>query len=66
MTNTDPGTTTLMGETADAASVPDAPLFPVTKIDAESGSLKQGGPVVTIAEMDAATAAEANHRHLRE
>ena len=38
-----------------------APAFPETAIDAVFGSLRQGGPALSLAEMDAAVASEAKH-----
>jgi len=60
-----PGTALVVQETEDGVLLTAQPLFTPRRPDEVFGFLKYDGPPKTIAEMDAAIAAEAKRRHAR-
>lgn len=61
----DAGTELVVENTAEGVLLKSAPLFPPTRIEDVFGALRYKGKAKTLAEMDAAVAAEVKRRHAR-
>lgn len=57
-----PGTKLTVEETPDGVLLRASPIFPPTRIEDVSGSLRYDGPTVSLEEMDAAVMEEAKRR----
>lgn len=56
------GTQLIVEETPDGVLLKPAPVFPETELDAVFGSLRHDGPALSVEDMDAAIAREAERR----